>query len=257
MDLKLVSNDILIDLERVNKSTKGYDSKEYKQFIKNKNKVDPIYLERDIQYNFNGQGYRTKNLEDLDKDFVLVFGCSHTEGIGNFEEDIWHNQLLHKYSIDCFNLAKASTGPDIQYINTVQYIKNQFPTPRLVIYQWPQTFRRSFSYKRDDCTILKHHNVHNQVEKKDTNWYLKRYCIELGEMSTNNYMHYYTSNMLWQQLNVPVLNWSWTGDFECDFDNLYIIETEDTGRARDLMHDGPDIHRQVAEQLTPILDKLI
>jgi len=257
MELKLVENNILIDTERVNKTSKGFVNSEYKTFEKNKFLVDSIYLERDIEYSFNNQGYRTKNIKDLDKDFVLVFGCSHTEGIGNFQEHIWCSQLLNRKSIDFLNLGKASTGPDIQYLNTVQYIKNQFPRPRLVIYQWPQTFRRSFAYSKDDSIILKHHNVHNKTEKKDTDWYLKRYCMETGEMETNNYLNYYSSNLLWQQLEVPVLNWSWTGDFKCGFDNLHLIETEDTGRARDMMHDGPDIHRQVADKLSATFDRLI
>jgi len=257
MYLSFVENDILIDKDRKNRTLKGFSEAEYEDFEKNKHLVNPVYLERDIEYKFNTHGYRTKNIQDLEQDFVLIFGCSHTEGIGNFEDDIWCSQLLQKKSIDFLNLAKQSTGPDIQYLNTLQYLKNKYPLPRLVIYQWPQTFRKSFAYKSNDSLIFKHHNVHNKVEKKDTQWYLTRYCIETGEMEANNYIHYYSANSLWNMLNVPVLNWSWTGDFDNVFENLHMIETEDTGRARDLMHDGPDIHRQVADQLNPLIDKLL
>lgn len=256
MPLEFKENSILTDNNRKNKKTISYDSTEYKIFQKNTDKVNQIYLERDIEYSFNSHGYRTKNIEDLDKNFVLVFGCSHTEGIGNFEEDIWCSQLLYK-KIDFLNLGKAGSGPDIQYLNTLQWIKNSYPLPSLVIYQWPQTFRKSFSYKNKNRIFLKHHNVNNSTEKKDTEWYLKRYCVEEGEMTINNYNDYTSSNMLWNFLSVPVLNWTWQGDFETDYDNLHIIETKDTGRARDLLHDGPDIHRQVADKLDPLIDKLI
>lgn len=256
-DLIFLENNLLIDQKRKNTTTNSWNNEEYAIFQKNKKQVNQIYLDRDIEYSFNNQGYRTKNIRDLDKEFVLVFGCSHTEGIGNFEEHIWCSQLLRHKGIDFLNLGKSGSGPDIQYINSLQWIKNQYPTPKLVIYQWPQTFRKSFSYKIRDALILKHHNTSNELERKDTKWYLKRYCIETGEMETNNYLHYTCSNLLWQQLNVPVLNWSWTGDFECDFDNLHLIETEDTGRARDMMHDGPDIHRQVADKLSLIFDRVI
>jgi hypothetical protein len=257
-DLTFCESNLLIDEERVDKKyLKGWDKTEYNRFKKNKSKVNPIYLEKDIEYSFNQHGYRTKDIKDLDKDFVLVFGCSHTEGVGNFEEDIWCSQLLNAKGIDFLNLGKGGSGPDIQYLNTLQWIRNDFLTPSLVIYQWPQTFRKSFSYIYNNHIYLKNHNVHNEVEKKDTDWYLKRYCVELGEMYLNNYVHYHSANFLWQSIHVPVLNWSWEGDFECEFENLHIIKTEDTGRARDLMHDGPDIHKQVADQLFPLVDKLI
>lgn len=257
-NLTFYTETILIDEKRKNKKNKkGYDSKEFEDFIKNKSKVNPVYLKRDLEYNFNKEGYRTKDWQDLDRDFALVFGCSHTEGIGNFEEDIWCSQLLTKKGIDFLNLGKAGSGPDIQYFNTAQWIKNRYPIPKFVIYQWPQTFRKSFVYNEGRNYIFKHYNINSTKEKLDTEWYLKRYCVESGEMYANNYHAYTLSNLLWRLLKVPVLNWSWTGDFECDFDNLYLIETEDTGRARDLMHDGPDIHRQVAEQLSPLVDKIL
>lgn len=256
-DLDFCENSILIDRERINSTLFSWDSSEYKQFQKNKNKVDPIYLEKDIEYKFNLEGYRTKNIQDLDKNFVLVFGCSHTEGIGNFEEHIWCSQLLNKKGIDFLNLGKAGTGPDIQYLNTLQWIKNDYPIPKLVIYQWPQTFRRSFVYKKDNSIILKHHNVNNKIEKRDTNWYLKRYCFEEGEMIANNYISFQAASTLWKLTGVPVLHWSWEGDFDREYENLHKIDTVDTGRARDLMHDGPDIHKQVAEQLSPVIDNLL
>lgn len=257
-ELQLLADDILIDNERKNKKNQiGYDEVEYNLFLKNRHKVDPKYLGKDIIYNFNQQGYRTKDIHDLEKEFVLVFGCSHTEGIGNFEEDIWCSQLLNKKGIDFLNLGKAASGPDVQYLNTVQWIKNSLPLPTLVIYQWPQTFRKSFCYSENNNLVLKQNNLFFEHEKLDSNWYLKRYCIEEGEMCLNNYRDFETCNLLWDKQNVPVINWSWQGDFEKEYKNLQIIETEDTGRARDLMHDGPDIHRQVAEQLNPIIDKLL
>jgi len=256
-DLVFDENSILIDNIRKAKTTNSWDDEEYAIFQKNKKKVDPVYLQKDIEYKFNNQGYRTKEIENVDKNFVLIFGCSHTEGIGNFEEDIWCHQLLSRKRIDFINLGKAGSGPDVQYINTLQWIKNKYIRPKLVIYQWPQTFRKSFCYENRNSIFLKHHNVNTRNEKRDTNWYLKRYCVEKGEMKINNYNYYYSANMLWDLVDVPVLNWSWSGDFDRQYKKLHIIQTEDTGRARDLVHDGADIHRQVADQLEPLIDKLL
>lgn len=253
-DLHFFDNAILIDKEHKNKKLKAYNEDEYKQFIKQKHLVDRKYLERDIEYNFNSQGYRTTEIAELDRDFVLVFGCSHTEGIGNFEEDIWCAQLLDKKGIDFLNLGKAGSGPDIIFYNTIQFLKNNYPRPKAVINQWPQNFRKSFAYKLSKDIILKHHNINTKNEKRDTLWFLKRYCQESGEMSMNNFMHYNTVNQLWKNLNIPVLNWTWKGDFTEEFEDLNIIETKDTGRARDLEHDGADIHKQVSTKLDSLLD---
>ena len=258
--LRFIESSILIDDDHANRTLNAYNEPEYRQFKKNQKKVNPIYLERDIEYKFNSLGYRTKEIKDLDREFVLVFGCSHTEGIGNFEEDIWCSQLLNSKGIDFLNLGKASSGPDIQYINSLQWIKNCLPIPKLVIYQWPQIFRKSFAYEEENQIIMRLHNANcypSKDEEIDNKWFLKRYCRFPGQMKVDNYIHYYNANMLWNSLNIPVLNWSWSGDFEHDFEDLHLIETEDTGRARDLMHDGPDIHRQVADQLSPLVDKLL
>jgi len=256
-DLEFNEKEILIDKERKNACLKGWDSEEYDIFLRHKKNVNPIYLEDDIIYEFNQEGYRTKEIKNLDKQFVLVFGCSHTEGVGNFEEHIWCSQLLNPKGIDFLNLGKAGTGPDIQYFNSLQWIKNAYPVPSLVIYQWPQTFRKSFAYEKSNSVVFKHYNVTTKYQKKDTDWFLKRYCIEKGEMIANNYNCYFSANMLWQHVGVPVLNWTWEGDFDRQYQDLHIIDTIDTGRARDLMHDGPDIHRQVADKLSPLVDKLL
>lgn len=256
-ELEFVEDDILIDSEHKNKCLPYYVKEELEDFEKSKDLVDPKYLETPIEYKFNSHGYRTKNIQDLDKEFVLVFGCSHTEGVGNFDEDIWCSQLLSRFDLDFLNLAKAGTGPDIQYLNTLQYIKSHYPRPKAVIYQWPQSFRKSFAYSQGKKIILKHHNINNKTEKRDTNWYIKRYCNELGEMMISNYACYTAVNLLWKNIEIPVLNWSWQGDFKNNYKDLHIIKTRDTGRARDLMHDGADIHRQVAVKLEKIFGKIL
>lgn len=252
------SNSILVDNDHANKDLLWYQPEEELEFNRNKRVVDPKYLESDIHYTFNSQGYRTKELHNVDDDFVLIFGCSHTEGIGLHNEDIWCNQLCDKIGIDRINLGKAGTGPDIQYINTLQYISNNYPKPRLVIYQWPQTFRRSFAYNHNNQIVFKHHNINSKSEKQDTNWFLKRYCgKDTGEMYMNNYVSFNAVNLMWNFIDVRVYNWTWSGDFNFTDSRLHTVTTTDTGRARDMMHDGSDIHKQVADQLYKNVDIIL
>lgn len=63
-----------------------------------------------FKYNINSLGLReTSNLEDLHaNDYIPVFGCSHTWGLGIPEEWIWYNYLNEDLPI--FNCGIASSG---------------------------------------------------------------------------------------------------------------------------------------------------
>lgn len=251
--MKFVEDNILLDSRFANRDKKFYNSDNEENYKKNKNKIQKEYPNTDIIYNFNKQGYRTKNFEDLDNNFILIFGCSYTEGVGLQYNEIWCDLLCEKLKIDHLNLAKAATGPDIVYLNSVQYITNNFPKPKLVIIQWPNNNRKSFAYKDEysNDIRLRSYTVNTYYEKLDTKWYLNRYCLETGEMVVNNYIHYTVTNSLWNNWKVPVFNWTWSGDFETEFSikDLYVHNNKNNDVARDLQHDGPLIHKEVAEKI--------
>ena len=83
-------------------------------------------------YKFNKR-YRTTELDALPEKFVLVFGCSYTEGVGMFEETLWCN-ILQKNNFNVINLAKQDQS-DIINFNT-QPGKNNFIKPAVIV-QWP------------------------------------------------------------------------------------------------------------------------
>ena len=262
--LKFDPDDLLIDLGLINLVGPFKNNDEKIKFEKNIKKVHPRYLEEDNSfYQYNNKGYRTKNIENLDKEFVLIFGCSYTEGVGLHNNHIWCNVLLDNIGIDRLNLAKAGTGPDIQYYNTVQYIKCNYPKPKLVIFQWPESTRKSFTYYEDNNLFLKHHHTASKTATKDTKWYLRRYCMDQSELQTNNYFWITAATMLWNQIGVPVFNWSWQGDYYNDYYNVKYVQTSNTGydklknRARDCSHDGPEKHKQTADILFKDVDNLL
>lgn len=65
----------------------------------------------EIEYQMNSIGLRTKyEVEDLTpNEFIPIFGCSHTQGLGTAEKDIWYNHLGE--NLPLFNCAIASAGP--------------------------------------------------------------------------------------------------------------------------------------------------
>lgn len=246
---------LLKDLPRVNTNHKFYSTDNQKTFkfnckkFKNKNWE---WKTADIDYSFNEYGYRTKEFNDVDNEFVLGLGCSYTEGVGIHNNDIWLNQYCDKLGIDRINLAKASAGMDIQYYNTLLWKNSKLPLPKLVICQWPQKFRKSFGFQEDDSVRLADMS---ETPTRDGQWWGKRYIIDEGEMSINSIAWYLGMNNTWKSLGVPVLNFSWEHDITEDLEfaehKIHFIDPEGVGsmQARDCMHDGPEFHQITCEKL--------
>ena len=89
-------------------------------YIENKKKLgnEWYYYDKKIEYKYNSWGYRCKEFDDLNDDYILIFGCSFTEGIGLGRSDMWTTKLGKKTGLDIFNLGMGGTGVDFQFYNT-------------------------------------------------------------------------------------------------------------------------------------------
>jgi hypothetical protein len=217
-----------------------------------------------ITYNWNSLGYRTKEIEDLDKDFILTFGCSFTEGIGINVSDIWNHHVSKSLGLDLCNLAKGGTGFQQQYYNSLLWHNSKLPIPKLVIVQWPHKYRKSFGVlnKTGEISVR---DANDSRAGIDYTWYARRYIRDEGERILNNFVEFEMFNNIWKMLNVPVLNFTWDADTEEDLTkSIYKIwhlemETDvSTDLARDvstnsLGHNGPLYHVETSQKLYAIL----
>lgn len=233
------------------------DSAEVFERNKTDPKMDKIYLEGEkITYIINSHGYRTKNFDQFnDNEFILVLGCSHTYGTALHEQHIWHSYLGEYLGLPVMNLGNAGFGPDYVFTMSTLYNKFNMPKPKMVVIQWPQKFRKSFTYDINGsiCLDPTHPDIEdidkiNHIEKEyDTSWYFNRYITYTDEMEKNNFVNYSATQLLW---NCPVFNWSWEDDYENAIEETFLkVHTEDLGRARDLEHDGRLTHLQAAKQV--------
>ena len=89
-----------------NKVLKFTQTDSEEKFYQNREKfgVDWYYYDKQIDYKYNSWGYRTKEFSELNDDYILVFGCSFTEGIGLNYDDTWASKLGKKLNLDVFNL---------------------------------------------------------------------------------------------------------------------------------------------------------
>jgi hypothetical protein len=76
-------NSLIIHEEMCNAITHSYSTDDDEAFSKNNKRLGEKwkYYNSKIEYKFNSLGYRTKELTDLNNNFLLTFGCSYTEGV--------------------------------------------------------------------------------------------------------------------------------------------------------------------------------
>lgn len=225
-----------------------------------------IYKDGSLSYSINSLGYRTGEIEQYrDNSFVLVFGCSYTEGVALHNEDIWHSHITKKTRLPIMNLGLGGTGGEVIRLNSIQYVANNLPKPKLVIFQWPGDHRKLFAGYADN--IINPHTPHIEEDpephiadrmpwtKYDTEWYRNRYVAYPNECVQTVYQNYIISNTVFNSIGVPTYNWQYFADRIdndlMDYKQLALVNV--TGRtepiARDLMHPGKNCQLNSYEQI--------
>lgn len=239
--------------------TFDFDSTDSERNFKHRCKTikDWTWKHTPIEYKYNSFGHRCKELVDIDhENFLLTFGCSYTVGIGINETDTWAYKLSQTIGSDLYNIALEASGCDIQAYNTMHWVTSKFPKPKLVVVQWPYHERKTFVHKNNED------NTYFGLDKVDTNdadgsWYRKRYIMDDGEMVYANRIWFEYLNTAWQNLGVPVLNFTWeNGHEEIMLDNykLWPVRCKNGSmQARDMQHDGPEWHDETVEKLLGLL----
>lgn len=213
------------------------------------------WKDKEIVYKWNCWGHRTKNIEEyLDNNFILSFGCSFTAGVGIREEDIWATKVARALKTDLYNAAVGATGCDIQAYNTMHWIHNKFPKPKLVIVQWPSHERKTF-VEYDNVEFTGEDKANNS--DMDGKWYRRRYIMNEGEMIYSNRLWFEYLNTAWALQDVPVLNFTWEVNHEkilLGNYKLWPVRCKNGSKqARDMQHDGPEWHTETAEKVLGLL----
>jgi hypothetical protein len=138
-----INNDFLgYHTAKHNELFSGSDSEQlYKQNLQSKPN-DWYYRTNEISYVRNNNGHRCKNIEDIDLDnYILIIGCSQTEGIGLKIEDTYPYLLSKKLNCDYYNLGICATGIDVLNYNLVTWFAKIKKPPKLLVVQWPNQVR--------------------------------------------------------------------------------------------------------------------
>ena len=248
-----------------------FNSTDYEELYQ-KNKIekgsDWYYYDNEIEYKFNSWGYRTKEFDDLEKDYLLTFGCSYTEGIGLHYEDMWSTKLSKVLNLDIFNLGSGGNGPDFQMYNTIlffNYVLKLNKLPKLVVYQWPEIHRTTFAFKSKEHNGIEFQPFSGAIPEEwypqnsleYGSWYFYSYLENRGELIKNTNFNPMTVDALWKSAGVKVLHWTYSSDFKMIHKEFFISNnvdlinvTDDSNtKARDCAHNGKEAQDIVIKYL--------
>lgn len=237
---------------------------EQHEFQANLDAVDHYYVDNPIVYDHNSMGYRSQEISDIDGDFMLAMGCSITEGVALHYEDIWCSRLAGLLDIDVLNLGLAGTGMQAIVLNTMRYLDNDYPLPKLVVVQHPE---RSRTIKAQFVTDEREQRLQLIT---DPNYTRRTEEIDWKDNNVTGFLCSYiytdTITQMWNHAGVPVLHWTMNGDGEDFLSNYYVLEfphdldtTDDLkfDLARDMAHSGRAVHERVSLGLVPYARDLL
>ena len=112
-------------------------------FFQLSNKIIKMECVKDmIEFRYNAYGYRTHQFDNISSPYLLVAGCSLTEGHGLHLSQTWANKLETQSQTTVINLAKGGANAEFVGQNIINWINSDFRYPDAIVLQWPNPFRQ-------------------------------------------------------------------------------------------------------------------
>jgi hypothetical protein len=127
-----------------NSESKFYGTDTEHNFLINQKRlpIDWRYHTSDVSYKFNSAGLRmNKNLDQVEGEYLMAFGCSHTVGVGLALEDTWPSLLSKNLNVDYINSAVSGASIKLNCINFFNMLSKVIVLPKIVAFAWPSSVR--------------------------------------------------------------------------------------------------------------------
>ena len=197
----------------------------------------PQYTETSITYSYNSYGFRTKEF-DLNNgvDKILCFGCSHVEGVGLKQEDVWISHILANFlNYDVYNLGVGGASPD--YVARILTNTVSVFNPKHIFILWPSSSR---------------FETYNTVKKLDDNptlmngpWNLQEHNKCLAD-ETHMYNNLQKNKLIVNLLQDKYQFNLYEIDYDIELSTPEFNRLYQNSQARDIHH-GPTQHQRIAE----------
>jgi hypothetical protein len=207
----------------------GQDTKQV--FVSNlqSQSQDWIYRTKTVLYNRNSYGHRSKEITELDKDFILFLGCSITVGSAVALEETFPYLVSQKLGIDHYNLAVEGSGYDLISFNLSKWFTHIKLKPQAIVIKWPQTVRTFREYQDKVIPIgpwTCKSDIGDRISKQD--W------RNFNSVINTDYFDHYSKII--RDTIVSML----------EYQNTRVIEVDNIDQidyGRDLKHPGTETHK--------------
>jgi hypothetical protein len=213
----------------------------------------PVYGERDVQYQFNSQGYRCAEFDAQADIRILAIGCSYVLGLGLAQGDLFHERFatqiqagLSKGAVT-WNLAVSGASND--YIARLLSLAAPRLNPQIVLVNFTHAPRREYiSVENRQIHFSPSFTPQGDEIAKDIFGHLSA-LISPHDDLINFFKNY--------KLVESILSgrcWLFSHITPSDFEPIahhmdlrrFVGQLRSVDRARDGMHPGPESHRILA-----------
>jgi len=211
----------------------GFDTEDLYQ--RNLKVVDSNWLYRStrVEYSRNSCGHRSKEFDQLDKDFYLFVGCSLTVGSAVPLENTYPYIVSKNNNVDYYNLAVEGAGVDLVSYNLSKWFLNIKKKPKRIIIQWPE-LARTFRGLGDEIIPLGPWSDNTLKNIKE----LKQEVENFNSVSCTDYFFHY-ANIIKDAVRAMC--------YDTELVEINNFEIIDVGR--DLKHPGIESHLKIAKSL--------
>lgn len=194
---------------------------------------DWVYIHKAVTHNRNSCGHRSKEIDQLSKEFILFIGCSITVGSAVALQDTFPYIVSKYLNIDYYNLAVEGSGPDLLAQNLSSWLSKIKKIPVAVIIQWPEIAR---TFRQDGAVVVPigpwscKSNIGKSISTQHCLDYEKLIITDYFEHAFNILRHAILA--LLEAHNIKVI----------EIANINVVD-----HGRDLKHPGIQSHRLVAD----------
>lgn len=204
---------------------------------------DWYYRTAKVFYNYNSHGHRCNELSNIDLDnYILVIGCSHTEGVGLELEKTYPYLLAEHLNTDYYNLGLSGAGLDIIEYNLISWLLNITKKPKLVVIQWPDHSRFASLYP----------NCENIIEQGSwtSDASASNFMVSAESTGFFNARKKITRQLLLNIIDVPICEIHFNDHAVYSSTCVWLKRVD---FARDLCHAGIISHQQTVNQILEYL----
>lgn len=247
-----------------NLNTRFYSSDSESAYQENTGKFDKYYY--DVSYSFNSAGYRAPDFDAVKSPFALIHGCSHTEGVGLHEHDLWSTKICKHFGWQCVNLAKSGSAADFNILNSMMWFNSDLPKPKIVLFQVPNVrrfatfefFEESFKGAMTNSDTLLQRASHELNINENTFHFLEEDSLSRYDSNAVKLdIELAFLKKIWESAGVRFIAWSWDQDMHDRLQTVNYLAPEGDERAntygRDMRHAGYPYHDCLTEFLKEII----